>query len=1294
MQTTSLIVPMNLTALCVSPQDKQDGHFGSLAVDFQKLGAGAPYLGHHLLPRPFDGESLPAGIHLHWALPDALAHGEVSDQDKEVRFRPAPNRFLVVRFASSRSPDTPAAVRAWVVESDSGSSTPDASVRNARTRAVPLSPELKHPLYEYKGRVTAYSDWKESDPHRDPSRHTALGYGTETYAAAYPHCPNVFGFFDPFDSHCADGLYQLGDRSFLSYQVIGWHSDNGNGDPVARETARLIGEKKAVTPATLAEALKANYHWSYDINEQELPARALYVGQLISLAWDPAKRYLAQTSAPVDVALGGTTAEALSALLASKSQNPASEMLLNELQYDLLGEYGLDGESNLRRAVHQRGFTPVSAGHDSATESGLTWIVKRNNDDITADAELLRKALPDRVAKALQALNSAQSGYDTLGAEVAVRRRQVFADWVQYISRKGENLDVNNLVDYLNAEIEALATDPDDPQSGQLEKQLEERRVARDQAKTDLTSLLADKSVCPDPHKLEPAVAPRFYQPTDPVILLSGPDVNPSYRYGGDGRFDQGGNLICRLSSDITREITIGNQTVNAQNQKLPRLPVQPSVDPASATLAAEFAALVAEAVFLDHRQAHWLASSVSDDKTPAEQIQMAQYKYIGYQTTGPLIPLQPQTTTGPAESSTVTETAIKFTGVAPSLVGFVWHEQPWIPLILQWEAIFDPVYPVDVKTKYSETLALDDFELDGDTGEMTYKGKLPPANLNGKVYRGMVSLTNRTEINLTGQIDTYLKNHPLDPANDPSAVQAMKRTLAELRSLRLSMMAQAMGGFHQQLQMRSQSLQLPVFDPSADPTYEAPFVRQVAHAVGAENDAAALPAADYNPLRVGMLRLTRLRLLDAFGQVRDIGVNRVILSKGLQKPDDVSETRALLPLRIAQPARLSFRYRSASDDGMEMDSDPASSPVFGWVLLNRLDNALAIYSAAGTPIGSFNLHGPTWQGTPGPYGKFENSVADSFKDANHLLSDFALNLGGGAPQNSQDGDRLKAFNDFLSALLDTIDHGAMGIVPDSYAQDQGLSLLMGRPLALVRADLRLDLHGGLPAVNQSAEALDNAVKAFEQGNVYDYGSRDAAQFDRVRFPVRLGDAGKVNDGLVGYFVESPQKKAEETYGTFYSPHAQGNNKRVRPPEGSGALKLALADQAPVTVTMLIDPRAPVHLSTGILPAKSIAVPPSHFADALKRIAVTFLTAPVLGGPGTLELPVPNEAGHAWSWLTLQADPQQRRQWQTQDIVVSPNPRAAFSAPASLSEGWLRLYPADTSSHPPSEQRPKPDPSS
>ena len=1293
MGQTSLVVPMNLTALCVSSLDEQSDHFGSVAVDFRKLNTGEPYQAG--LPEPFSGESVPAGIHLHWALPDSLAHGEVGNGNRDVVFRPAPDRFLVVRIAVPTTPaqGTPP-LDAWIVESDFLSVSPDnrpTDMRTARSRAVPLTPALDpynaDSLHGYQGRVVDFAAWNESPSNRKVSSHTAVGYGNETYAAAYPHCPNVFGFFDPLGSSCPDGLYHLGQtlktpRFFLSYLVIGWHSHTVDTtaacDPITRETARILAEGKALTPAALAAALETNYRWSYAHEEQ--PARTLYVGQLTSLEWIPDKTYVKRTTGHLDVAIGGTTVEAFSALLAGKSKQPAIETVLNELQYDLLDAYGLDGEANLQRALHQRGFTPVAAGHADTTESGRIWILKRKSDDLATDAKSLQSALPIPISSALNTLNDAQSRYDEIAAEIATRRGQVFADWTQYVARKDAKQDVNDLLNYLKAEIDALAPAQGNPDSGKMEQKMEACRVARDAAKRVLTDLLANQ-----PYTLESDVAPRFYQPGDPVILLSGPDVNPSYRYGGDGRFDKGGNLICRLSSDITQKVTIGSETIDARNQQLPKLPANTGIAPQDA---AEFAALVAEAVFLDHQLAPLLALQIQGATSDlAAQIQKAQYDYIGHGVTGSLIPLNS------AHDNTSVDTAInatgptiRFAGLPPSPVGFTWYEQPWIPFILQWEAKFDPLVPVDKNTPYSAKLALDDFKLDSDTGEMIYNGKLPTSKQEGMLYTGMVSLTGRTEINLTKQIETYLHNHPINEKDSPET-QRMKHGLQQLLTLRLSMLAQAMGGLHRQLRMRAQSLQLPVFDPDADPVYDAPFIRNVSHAVSGANDSAALPTADYNPLRAGMLHLTRLRLLDAFGQVRDIPVDQVTLSHALRKPDDATEKRALLPLRFTQPARLSFRYRSANNSAIEMNSDPASSPVFGWVLLNRLDNALAIYSAEGTAIGSFNLNGLSWQGAPGPHGQFERTLQDSFAKAHPLLRDFALNLGGGAPGDPQSPDypaRLKAFDLFLAALLDTIDHGAMGIVPDSYAQDPGLSLLMGRPLALVCADLRLDLHGGLPALNQSATALDRAVSDFKANGVYDYAARDAAHFDQVRFPVRIGDSVQVNDGVIGYFVESAQNSRTETFGTFYSSFKQGDSDRIKLP-APGDLTLATADTKPATVLMLIDPRAPVHLSTGILPSKNISLPPSHFADALKRIAVTFLTAPVLGAPDSPALPVPAEVGHAWSWLTLHADAKQDRAWQTQPIVVSPNLRGAFSTSTSLSEGWLRLYPADTSSQPPSE---------
>ena len=133
---------------------------------------------------------------------------------------------------------------------------------------------------------------------------------------------------------------------------------------------------------------------------------------------------------------------------------------------------------------------------------------------------------------------------------------------------------------------------------------------------------------------------------------------------------------------------------------------------------------------------------------------------------------------------------------------------------------------------------------------------------------------------------------------------------------------------------------------------------------------------------------------------------------------------------------------------------------------------------------------------------------------------------------------------------------------------------------------------------------------------------------------------------------------------------------------------------------MLVDPRASVHASVGILPVKSIALPPVQYADALKRIDATFLVAPVLGGADNITLPVPTEAGHAWSWLTRQADEElfskkgvAVRKWMTQDLVVSPNSRAAFSAPPlRMNEGWLHLYPVETPPDAADSKEPAPPP--
>ena len=80
------------------------------------------------MPEPFaDGVKRPAGVHLHWAMPDSLLDGTLSERDRGAENRlslpPLPDRWVVLRLAVPREA-TRAAVRGWVIEADRTAVTP------------------------------------------------------------------------------------------------------------------------------------------------------------------------------------------------------------------------------------------------------------------------------------------------------------------------------------------------------------------------------------------------------------------------------------------------------------------------------------------------------------------------------------------------------------------------------------------------------------------------------------------------------------------------------------------------------------------------------------------------------------------------------------------------------------------------------------------------------------------------------------------------------------------------------------------------------------------------------------------------------------------------------------------------------------------------------------------------------------------------------------------------------------------------------------------------------------------
>jgi hypothetical protein len=261
-----------------------------------------------------------------------------------------------------------------------------------------------------------------------------------------------------------------------------------------------------------------------------------------------------------------------------------------------------------------------------------------------------------------------------------------------------------------------------------------------------------------------------------------------------------------------------------------------------------------------------------------------------------------------------------------------------------------------------------------------------------------------------------------------------------------------------------------------------------------------------------------------------------------------------------------------------------------------------------------------------------------------------------------QDPDSFQAFLDVIDATLWTTD-------PLGSRSDQNLSVLIGRPLALVRARLQLTLDG--PAITDTgwAAALNPP----------------APDFLNYNFAVRLGDQATRQDGVIGYYLN-------DNYTVFNSVAAtetvssQPYVKQIGPLGSTSAgnyIPLQFKDDSQAYVSVLVDPRASIHAATGIFPLKEITVPAGFVDQALANIEVSFRIGPMLTPiqqtptepdqpppyPNAISYPFPAEQNGQWSWWENDA----AGDWSPY-ALLNTTPNAQFiSAPNTLREGILQL---------------------
>ncbi|MFI6604792.1 hypothetical protein ACIBHX_51955 [Nonomuraea sp. NPDC050536] len=1190
-----LSVPVHVDALCLG----SDRNVAGPSADFTRLpyvdpvtgrdiGADLPYLGEILSPAPFEAPSLrlKAGIHLHWALPDALTR--MAQTEARTRVPLVPDRWLVTRAREGVIEGQ------WVVESDALSDDNLAGV------AYPVvgddTADRPGRPYRYLGRSVPIGRWVRSEAPQDRLRElTAIGYGDPAFAAYYPSCHSVFGFYDPD--------YTGDPPPGLSYDVMGWYDD-----PAQDELARTLATEAEPWRKAMSERLS----WAAPPDTAR-PGRMVCFGRIVFEPGPATRNPGLATDA--GVCIGNTPTEALAAHLGAILPDVTPddlESLLEALTFaDELENKPVDLSIGLTTARHTATFSPIPAPP--------LWNVRRLDESTDPGTSVSGRPKPSRARLLplaeldglLSELNAAQAAYDRARSTVTGLRRRLFADWYKYMlcayrpdTDRDAYPDIDEVAFYLERSMARLdeielgaGRYPPEGAGDTLAHRLARARDAVERVVRKANAAAADLPAL----VLSQVPAPRYYRPNDPVVLLTGSAATPSDRHGQDGAGTPDGLLACQVIDEPEGDLG-GAGPVTSLRERI----------------AGVVAAL--------------------PEPNPATR---------------------------------------------------VWNRAPWHPVLMQWEVEFFPVNAGNNLHGHHRDYASDFFtrnyvlSADGTDPRLRPGSGIPDKAAN--VYSGITILSPATRPVLSARILRYLAGGllirynaartaaglpavpPQDFMSHPDAVldwyrdkeddlrlSTLVAVYRHLASHEADNLAQSLGGFNDALLMLRLARQLPVAEPLGFPAAQE-FTARVASRVGGENRHAPQPLSDFNPIRAGALRLRRLRVVDNFGTTSDVDVTRLQTTARLRVEGHPGWVA--MPPRLAQAARITLRLLDADHDTQSLTGLPGCSPVCGLLVPDNLDDSLRVFARQGTWLGSlYALPDPArpdhalWRPAPGGPVTSDASIGDP-----HLRAVIGRLRDSGA--------------DGVGRLLPSLDEALQAVEPADYAQHRGRAVLMGRPIAVVRAEVGLELMEP-PAVHQDWNVFRQDMRRAD---------RETNGFPLVRFPVKIGEHGRLEDGVLGFWLEEPGGALGPDLHLVHD-LAEGDPRGEVP---------AAIDLPPRYLTLLVDPRGAIHATSGILPTESVRISAEHYQDAVERLEVGFFAGPVLTDGGGVAVPLPAEPGSFWTWRE-----RDRTGWQ--EVSRPPTVRrdaelAEFGDEtwtALITAGWLTALDDRTALITPADRRP------
>ncbi len=391
---------------------------------------------------------------------------------------------------------------------------------------------------------------------------------------------------------------------------------------------------------------------------------------------------------------------------------------------------------------------------------------------------------------------------------------------------------------------------------------------------------------------------------------------------------------------------------------------------------------------------------------------------------------------------------------------------------------------------------------------------------------------------------------------------------------------------------------------------------------------------ADFQPLRVGFLRIERLRLIDGFGHFVELPITAQTIAIGPTLMTPGQPALAALRPRFTAPAQIRLRFVDAAGSGA--DAGPARSPICGYLLPATNDMSCEMFDAEGAGIGRLRrdlAHGIAWEESPGTDASLGARPGQYI--GNRVLAGLAEGVFGidaAAPATGATA---------LSSLLRIIDVTRWSADITGPAGEEHLSLMLGQPVAVVRASIRIDVF-------DERQPPENALTAV---------------------PVRLGSLAQLGDGLMGYFLadDYTRLRAIDPAVADIASRLEGEPLHESFIDPTGLFYLNPGIEVPLTLLMV--PGSNIQVTTGVLPQKQLGLLRQWTATALSQLSPTLRFGPVLRDDPTTRLPIASDIRGDWLWHR-RPDP---TAWLTDNVVPANAAAQLPDGTVTASSGWLQV---------------------